>query len=122
MSKASLMNKAPWSTKSQKMLPVSWNAYTKTFSIVLTGLKDVVGKDLIEVEWSPEITYVVRIKKVGDPKWSFGFETPLTECGFVDLEPNTEYEMEVRSKNKHGESASVSTKICTGSQGSIPEK
>ena len=44
MSKASLMNKAPWSTKSQKMLPVSWNAYTKTFSIVLTGLKDVVGK------------------------------------------------------------------------------
>ena len=113
------MNKEPWSTASQDKLPVSWNGATKTFSIFLSGLKDVIGKDHIEAEWTPPITYVVRIRETGTENWSFGFETPLTGCGFEDLKPNTEYELEIRSKNEHGKSGPALIKFHTGSQGTV---
>ena len=47
------------------------------------------------------------------------FATPLTGCGFVDLKPETEYEVEVRSKNEQGESDPVSARIRTNPEGSI---
>ena len=111
------MEKHPWLTKSQSKPPVSWDGRTRTFSIVLDGLKDIEGG--IEAQWSPLITYVVRIRKVGTTEWSVGFETPLTGCGFVDLQPDTEYEMEVRSKNAHGRSGPVSIKVRTNPEGSL---
>lgn len=111
------MGKNPWLTKSQSKPPVSWNGSSRTFSIVLDGLKGINGG--VEAEWSPPITYVVRIREVGDSEWSVGFETPLTGCGFVDLKPTTEYEIEVRSKNAHGKSGPVSVKVRTNPEGSL---
>ncbi len=111
------MKEKAWSTASQDKPPVLWNGSTNTFSIFLSGLGDFTGKDNIEAEWSPQITYVVRIREVGTEDWSFGFETPLTGCGFEYLKPNTEYELEIRSKNEHGKSKPALIKFRTGSQG-----
>jgi len=111
------MGKNPWSKKSQSKPPVSWDGRTGAFSVVLDGLEGTEGG--IEVEWSPTITYVVRIREVGTTEWSVGFETPLTGCGFVNLKPNTEYEMEVRSKNAHGTSGPVSTMVRANPDGRV---
>ena len=111
------MERHPWSTKSQSKPPVSWDGRARIFSIVLDGLEGTEGG--IEAEWSPPVTYVVRIREVGTTEWSVGFETPLTGCGFVDLKPNTEYEMEVRSKNSQGKSGPVSIKVRTNPEGSV---
>lgn len=112
------MGQQNWSTASQERPPVSWDGQTKTFSIVLStlGIGDSAG---VEAEWTPPITYVVRIREVDSGEWSVGFETPLTGCGFVDLKPGTDYEVEVRSKNEHGESDPVSVRVRTDSAGSI---
>lgn len=113
------MAEQPWSTARQKKPPVSWDGKSKTFSILLTGLKDIGPGGGIEIEWSPPVTFVVRIRETDSDSWSVGFETPLTGCGFVDLKPNTEYEIEVRSKNVHGESGPVRTRIRTSPEGSL---
>ena len=112
------MGQQSWSTASQERPPVSWDGQTKTFSIVLStvGIGDAEG---VEAEWTPPITYVVRIREADTGDWSVGFETPLTGCGFVDLKPETEYEVEVRSKNEQGESDPVSARIRTNPEGSI---
>lgn len=113
------MGKQPWETSSQTKPPVSWNGETKTFSIVLSGLKGIGATESLEAEWVPPITYVVRLREVGTDEWSVGFETPLTGVSFVYLKPNTEYEMELRSKNAHGESAPVLARARTKPNGSI---
>ena len=113
------MNQQPWSTSKQNRPPVSWNGNTKTFSIVLSGLKEVGASGGVEAEWSPPITYVVRIREANNGKWSIGFESPLTGCGFVGLKPDTEYEVEVRSKNSYGESSPVLAKVRTNPEGSL---
>ncbi len=59
---------------------------------------------LLEAKWEPGFTYVVRIRKAGTGgPWSFGFATPIPGCTFVDLKPDTEYEVQVRAKNAAGE-------------------
>ena len=108
-----------WSTKSQDKPPVSWNGQAKIFSIVLSGLRGLGVKDTLEAEWKPPFTYVVRIREANADSWSCGFETPLTACGFVDLRPDTEYEVEVRSKNSQGESDPVLVRIRTNSEGGL---
>jgi hypothetical protein len=65
------------------------------------------------------VTYVVRIREANSGSWSFGFETPLTSCGSVDLKPDTEYEVEIRSKNSSGESTPVLVKVRTHPEGDI---
>ena len=97
---------------------MAWDGRTKTFSIVLSkaGIGDGEG---VEAEWTPTLTYVVRIREADSGEWSVGFETPLTGCGFVGLKPGTEYEVEVRSKNEHGESDPVLARARTDSAGSI---
>ena len=107
------------STTKQSKPPVSWDGTAKTFSIVLSGLKGLGDKDSFEAEWKPPATYVVRIREANSGSWSFGFETPLTSCGFVDLKPDTEYEVEVRSKNSSGESAPVLVKVRTNPEGGM---
>ena len=74
---------------------------------------------LIKAEWSPGITYVIRFREVGTEEWSYGFETPLTGCGVVGLKPNTEYEFEIRGKNKAGEGAPTYIKSRTLPDGSV---
>ena len=113
------MTQRTWSTKSQQKPPVSWNGKIKTFSIVLSGLKGLGTEDHVEAEWSPPTTYVVRIREANTEDWSIGFETPLTGCGFVDLKPDTEYEVEVRAKNVHGESSPAVVKVRTSNDGSL---
>ena len=44
---------------------------------------------------------------------------PLTACSFVDLKPDTEYEVEVRSKNSSGESEPVLVNVRTNPAGSL---
>ncbi len=107
------------STTRQNKPPVSWDGTAKTFSIVLGGLKGLGAKDSVEAEWKPPATYVVRIREANCGSWSFGFETPLTSCGFVDLKPDTEYEVEVRSKNSSGESIPVLVKVRTNPEGDM---
>jgi len=52
----------------------------------------------VEAKWQPGLTWVVRIREAGTDTWSFGFETPVPGCTFVDLKPDTEYEVLVREK------------------------
>ena len=107
-----------WSNTTQDKPPVSWDGKAKTFHIVLSGLKDL-GSDSLEAEWKPPITYVVRIREANGGDWSFGFETPLTSCGFVGLKPDTEYELQVRSKNSQGEREPALIKGRTNPDGSM---
>ena len=113
------MTQQNWSTRSQTKPPVTWDANTKTFSIVLSGLRELEAKDTLEAEWKPPLTYVVRIRESNGDSWSIGFETPLTTCGFVDLRPDTEYEVEVRSKNANGQSEPVRVKVRTNREGTL---
>ena len=113
------MRQRGWSTTKQDKPPVSWDGNAKTFHIALSGVKGLGDKDSLEAEWKPPITYVVRIREANAGNWSFGFETPLTACGFVDLRPDTEYEVEVRSKNSSGESEPVRLKVRTDPGGGL---
>lgn len=75
--------------------------------------------DTLEAEWKPPVTYVVRIREAGTVHWSYGFETPLTGCSFVNLKPGTEYEVEIRSKNSYGTSEPALAKVRTNSEGGL---
>ena len=59
---------------------------------------------VVDASWKPAMTYVVRIREASsDNEWSFGFETPLATFTFIDLKPDTEYEVQVRGRNAAGE-------------------
>ena len=73
---------------------------------------------VLNAAWKPGVTYVVRIREAGEDKdWSFGFETPITSFTFVDLKPDTEYELQVRTKNAAGEGDAAFFSIRTGPAG-----
>lgn len=80
----------------------------------LVSLPDKRGR-IIEARWRPAITSVVRIRPAGSQEWSVGFETPLTGCAFVGLNPDTEYEVQLTSKNDFGESEPKISTFRTGS-------
>ena len=50
---------------------------------------------VVNATWKPGVTYVVRIREAGAEVWSFGFKTPITSFTFIDLKPDTEYELQV---------------------------
>ena len=58
---------------------------------------------VLNAKWQPGITYVIRIREAGTEQWSFGFETPIPGCTFVDLKPDTEYELQARTRNAASE-------------------
>lgn len=97
--------------KSSKSPEIKWQ--DNKWSITLP-LED--GR-ILEASWDPGLTYVVRIRELADQEWSFGFETPITSFTFVDLKPDTEYELQVRSKNRSGEGPPAFFKIRTGPEG-----
>ena len=105
------------SLRKQEVPPVSWDSRTKTFSIVLRGDERLEPGEEIQVQWTPPVTYVVRIREANSIEWSPGFETPLTGCNFVGLRPDTQYEVEIRSKNAHGESEPLLASVRTDLQG-----
>ncbi|MCY4002682.1 MAG: fibronectin type III domain-containing protein [Rhodospirillales bacterium] len=74
---------------------------------------------VLDAKWNPSLTYVVRVREVGEEEWSMGFETPLTSCTVVDLKPDTEYEMQVRAKNAAGEGEPAILKARTGPKGEL---
>ena len=85
-------------TQATKTSPASkWDG--KTWFVTLP----VEHGKVLEAKWDTGLTYVVRIREVGSADWSFGFETPVPSCTFVDLKPDTEYELQVRAKNSAGE-------------------
>ena len=84
-------------TQTQPSPRIQWDG--TTWSVRLPVQED----NVVEASWKPGLTYVVRIREAGTAAWSFGFETPLTHFSFVDLKPDTEYEMQVCARNASGE-------------------
>ncbi len=72
---------------------------------------------VIEANWPVNVTNVVRIRKAGTEDWSAGFETPLSHCQFHGLDPGTDYEVEIRSKNAAGLGAPAHAKFRTRPDG-----
>ena len=70
--------------------------------MIHVSLPDKLGRTL-EARWKPTVTSVVRIRELGTEPWGPGFETPFNNCSFVDLKPETEYEMQVTHRNDAGE-------------------
>ena len=81
--------------------------------MVYISLPDKLGRTR-KARWKPTVTSVIRIRESGTEAWSPGFETPLNKCSFVDLKPNTEYDVQVTNKNDVGESEPAITSIKTG--------
>ena len=81
--------------------------------MISVSLPDKLGRTL-EARWNPTVTSVVRIRESGTEAWSPGFETPFNKCSFVDLKPDTEYDVQVTHKNNVGESEPAITSIKTG--------
>ena len=75
--------------------------------------------EMIEAKWRPGATTVVRIREAGTETWSPGFETPLNGCSFVDLQPNTEYEVQITHKNAAGEGSPTTLRCKTRSNGDV---
>lgn len=92
--------------KSEHQLPdrnddtrIEWDGETN-----LVKLPDIYGQT-IEASWKPSVTTVVRIREAGTSPWSPGSENILfSMCTFVDLAPDTEYELKLTHKNKAGDS------------------
>ena len=60
---------------------------------------------------------MVRIREAGAEHWSFGFQTPITSFTFIDLKPDTKYELQVRARTAAGEGAPAFFKIRTNPTG-----
>ena len=73
--------------------------------------------NVLEAKWAPGLTYVVRIREAGSEHWSFGFETPVPSCTFVDLKPDTEYEVQIRAKTGQREGAPACVRMRTNPVG-----
>ena len=103
-------------------LPISWDQNSRMLTILLRGFARTEETQQLEVKWSPAFTYVIRIRKVGEKEWSYGFETPLTGCGFSGLSPNTDYEFELTTKNVQGvETSPAYIRARTESDGSLKQ-
>ena len=80
--------------------------------MISVSLPDKLGRTQ-KARWNPTVTSVVRIREAGTVAWSPGFETPFNKCSFVDLKPDTEYDLQVTHKNDAGESEPAISTIKT---------
>lgn len=93
-----------YKTVDQRMSSRTENPFLKwDGEMISVSLPVKLGRTL-RAKWVPTVTSVVRIREAGTETWSPGFETPFNWCSFVDLKPDTEYELQVTNKNKVGES------------------
>ena len=97
--------------------PVVWNG--DSFIICLPYPDDQPDREWMEVAVKPRVTYVVRVRELGAKEWLIGIETPLTSCSFIELKPDTDYEVEVRAKNEAGESEPAVATCHTGPDSSV---
>ena len=86
---------------------LEWDGQT-----ISVSLPDKLGRT-VAAKWNPTVTSVIRIKEADADEWSPGFETPFNTCTFVDLKPNTEYELKVTHKNATGESKPAISRMKT---------
>ncbi len=63
--------------------------------------------------------YVVQLRETNSRNWSFGVVTPLTHRGFNGLTPDTEYDMEVRTRIDGSESDLAIIKVRTNPAGEL---
>jgi len=68
----------------------------------------------LSARWKPSVTSVIRIREKGAKTWSPGFEIPFNMCTFVDLKPETSYDIRVTHKNDAGEGPPSETSLTTG--------
>ena len=97
--------------------PVAWDG--ESYTICLPYPADEPKQEWMEVLVKPRLTYVVRIREVGEEEWLIGIKTPLTSCHLIELKPETDYEMEVRAKNAAGEGEPAIVRCRTGPDGSL---
>ena len=71
----------------------------------------------VELAVEPGVVYLVRIRRTTSEVWSPSFVTPFTNHRFEDLRPNTEYEIEVRAKNKAGPGEPAYVRLKTDPRG-----
>ena len=91
----------------RKSPDIKWDG--KTWSLALP----IEHGKVLQATWDPGRTYVIRIREAGTEQWSFGFETPVPSCTFVDLKPDTEYEFQIRVKSAAGEGAPACVRMRT---------
>ena len=89
--------------------------------MLFVSLPDKKGR-IMEAQWKPTVTSVIRIRRVGEENWSVGFETPINGCSFVSLDPGVEYEVKLTHKNAVGEGKPAYQKIRTGGESSPAHK
>ena len=95
----------------RKSPELKWDG--KTWSLTLP----VENGKVLQAKWDPGRTFVIRIREAGTEQWSFGFETPVPSCTFVDLAPDTEYEFQIRAKTAAGEGTPAYARMRTGPVG-----
>ncbi len=95
--------------------PVVWNG--NSYAICLPWPPEDMRSDWLQVDVTPQVTYVVRVRESGSEEWLVGVETPLTSCTFIGLKPDTEYEMELRAKHAAGESGPAVASFRTDATG-----
>ena len=66
-----------------------------------------------QAEWTQDTVTILRVRKVGTSEWGPGFVTPFNSLSLVDLEPCTEYEVELRHRNSAGDGPSLVKKVAT---------
>ena len=93
--------------------PVVWNG--NSYAICLPWPPEEMRSAWLQVDVTPRVTYVVRVRESGSEEWLVGVETPLTSC--IGLKPDTEYEMELRAKNAAGEGSPAVASFRTDATG-----
>ena len=95
--------------------PVAWNG--NSYAICLPWPPEEMRSEWLAVDVRPQVTYAVRVREAGSQEWLVGVETPLTSCTFIELKPDTDYEMEVRAKSADGEGSPAVTSFRTEATG-----
>ena len=101
---------------------IQWNGKAFKARLPVAELpKGVPGQKgfVLDCELEPALVYLVRIRKSKDGEWSPGFITPFTTQQFDYLEANTEYEIEVVPRGKHGDGPPQTIKAKTNPHGSL---
>lgn len=75
------------------------------------------GGGALTAKWTPDTTYVIRIREAGAAEWSYGFETPVAGGTFRGLAPDTEYEVEFRMRGPSGEGEPIPARFRTDPAG-----